>query len=146
MNYPFDDLFGEGATDALMQAGTVDGEVPSTTQMLLDENRVLITLIWPSATQQVVFNKAKLNASWGFGLCDAPSVEFMQKFAAAVFGPVGLALGLKTVSVRAPGATGQPFLDLGLTRSVDDPDLLTAKLTETSPLGQWAKEFNNESS
>lgn len=144
MTYPFDDLFGEGATAALAKASIIDGEAPSITQAVIDADRVLINLIWNGAAQQVVFNKAKLNVSWGFGLCDADP-SFMPKFAAAVFGPIGIALGLKTVSVRAPEPLAKPFLDIGLIRDPEDSSLLTAELKESSPLGTWVKEFNSES-
>lgn len=142
MSLPFDDLFGDGATNALTLAGTIDGESPSIIQSQIEEDKVLVNIIWPSASQQVVFNKTKLNASWGFGLCDVVAdPEFLKKFAAAVFGPIGLAFGLKTASVRAPGETAAPFLAIGLKRSPDDPELLIGELDPNSPLGKWANGY-----
>lgn len=142
MSLPFDELFGEGSTEALITAGTIDGSAPSALQAPLDENRVLITLVWPTSSQQVVFNKQSLNASWGLGLCSSPEPDFLQKFAAAVFGPIGLALGLKTVSVHVPEDLAAPFLALGLKKDLSEENLFTAAISPNSPLGKWARGYD----
>lgn len=102
---PIDQTFGKGTSQKLVDAVTIDGDVPSIVESWTPNyTRIAVLLVWTEAKQMLALDIENMHVSWIVGMCDTldqgMSVEFTAKVAGATM-PLAKEFGFTSASALA---------------------------------------------